>query len=301
MIIEKNGRTFKLVKKFEHDENLRASFNALTKSTYGFDFESWYQNGHWTDKYLPYALAHEDQIVANISVNIMDFKIKDEISRYIQLGTVMTDQTYRGMGLSRLLMDIILKEWEDQCDLIYLFANDSVLDFYPKFGFEKRDEYHYYQHIDISTQNFDTDLVRKLDLQNINDQSLLFKIVMNNQLKLEFMEVSNPYLIMFYSLNFLSNCFYYIEELDAIIVAETHLDETLIYGVFSRKETHSHQLTQLFIKEKTHSKIIKFDFVPEDTSKYVLKLSKEEDSTLFIKKIRKDLPERVKFPTLTHA
>ena len=37
-------------------------------------------------------------------------------------------------------MEWILQNWSDRCDGIYLFANDTVLDFYPKFGFLPAEE-----------------------------------------------------------------------------------------------------------------------------------------------------------------
>lgn len=49
----------------------------------------------------------------------------------------MTDVKYRDQGLLRIIMEKVIAEWKDKCELIYLFANDSVLDFYPKFGFDK--------------------------------------------------------------------------------------------------------------------------------------------------------------------
>jgi len=128
---------------YKEDITLRNSFNSLTEKTYGFNFEQWYEDGYWGDKYIPYSLLDGDKVVSNVSVNIMDFLILGEQKRYVQIGTVMTDEDYRGQGLCRALMEIVLKEWENKCDLIYLFANDSVLDFYPKFGFNVCDEYQY--------------------------------------------------------------------------------------------------------------------------------------------------------------
>ena len=64
----------------------------------------------------------------------------------------MTDPKYRGKGYSRILMEAIMKEYEGKVDGIYLYANDSVLDFYPRFGFTKRDEYQYVKQIEISAE-----------------------------------------------------------------------------------------------------------------------------------------------------
>ena len=53
----------------------------------------------------------------------------------------MTEQEYRHQGLSRVLPERVLTEWQSKCDLIYLFVNDEVLDFYPKFVFRPIVEY----------------------------------------------------------------------------------------------------------------------------------------------------------------
>nr|WP_307897013.1 GNAT family N-acetyltransferase [Clostridium botulinum] len=138
-----NDKKYSCACNYRDDSILRNSFNTLTEKTYGFNFKQWYEDGYWGDKYIPYSLLDGDNVVSNVSVNIIDFLILGEEKRYVQIGTVMTDEEYRGQGLCRTLMERVIKEWEDKCDLIYLFANDSVLDFYPKFGFDKCDEYQY--------------------------------------------------------------------------------------------------------------------------------------------------------------
>lgn len=315
MMTEKSGETYQLITNFKNEAIFRNSFNELTQNTYGFNFENWYQHGYWSDKYRPYSFVCNGKVVANVSVNIMDFMVDDEIKRYIQLGTVMTDTAHRGLGLSRLIMENILMEWEPKCDLIYLFANDSVLDFYTKFGFVKRDEYQYFKSTNNSDRLNGTDAAtdnadevskvevhfHKLDMTSSENKKRLFDIVENNKLKVKFMPVSNPYLIMFYSLNFMSECFYYCKEYDAIIVAELSEDDTVIYGVFSRMEMQQELLIDLFMQANTSSKTVRLDFSPDNSSLYKRDLYKAEDSTLFVKIVREDLPNQIMFPTLSHA
>lgn len=45
----------------------------------------------------------------------------------------MTHPDYRGQGLAKKLLEHVIAKYEDQYDFLYLFANDTVLDFYPKF------------------------------------------------------------------------------------------------------------------------------------------------------------------------
>jgi predicted GNAT family N-acyltransferase len=54
-----------------------------------------------------------------------------------QIGTVMTDPEYRGKGLAAELMNRVIGQYENESEAFYLFANDTVLDFYPRFGFRR--------------------------------------------------------------------------------------------------------------------------------------------------------------------
>ena len=49
----------------------------------------------------------------------------------------MTKETYRDQGLSRRLIEEILKDYQGKVDMIFLFTNETVLEFYPKFGFSR--------------------------------------------------------------------------------------------------------------------------------------------------------------------
>ena len=128
----------------KNDDRLRESFNELTRKTFCFDFVSWYETGHWGEMYLPHVLVDGDKVISNVSVNLMQFDLNGEKKNYIQLGTVMTDPEYRGQGLNRFIMEQILREYEGKVDGIYLFGNDSVLDYYPKFGFRPSKEYEFW-------------------------------------------------------------------------------------------------------------------------------------------------------------
>ena len=102
---------FALKKDYKENEPLRASFNALAKRTFGLDFEDWYQNGYWRENYIPYSMVCDENVAANVSVNLTDMLMNGEVKRLIQLGTVMTDEAFRGQGLIRGLMEEIEKDY----------------------------------------------------------------------------------------------------------------------------------------------------------------------------------------------
>ena len=142
-----NGRKYAFVKNYRRNEKLRKEYNKLTEKTYGFDFETWYQEGYWGEGHIPYTLFDGQSAVSNVSVNKIKFSVLGEEKEYIQLGTVMTDKAYKKQGLSSYLIKRAIDDTKSECDLIYLFANKNVLDFYPKFGFRETKEYNYFKDI----------------------------------------------------------------------------------------------------------------------------------------------------------
>ena len=164
-------KEYSFYKHFQDNKMLRHRLDLLSQKTFGgLTFENWYHHGFWTDKCIPYALFDGDNTVANIFACIFDLIIQGEKKRYIQLGTVMTEFEYRNNGLSRFLMEKVLEDWQNSCDTIFLLANDSVVNYYPKFGFIKESEYHYSMPISHKSRN-----VRKLDINNNDD----FKIILD--------------------------------------------------------------------------------------------------------------------------
>ena len=108
---------------YQENDKYRTAFNILVEKIFSLSFEEWYKAGYWNEKYIPYTLFDGEKAVANASVNIMDLNILGEQQRYIQIGTVLTDEDYRNKSLSRFLMQQILQDWDEKSDLIYLFAN----------------------------------------------------------------------------------------------------------------------------------------------------------------------------------
>ena len=131
------------VKHYMADDGLRAALNALTRQTFGFDFEKWYAAGGWEGDYLPYSLMEDGRMIANVSANRMRFLLGGQERRYIQLGTVMTDAAYRRRGLASQLMRTAMEDLRSECDGFYLFGDLGALGFYDQLGFSRITETRY--------------------------------------------------------------------------------------------------------------------------------------------------------------
>lgn len=128
---------YKLVKQLKDDNTLRKSFIDLAIKTFDLSFDAWYQQGYWSESYIPYAFVDKNKVIANASANIIDLVWQGQPRRYIQIGTVMTNIDYRNKGLAGQLIQHILDDWRDKADAFFLFANSTTVDFYPKFGFTR--------------------------------------------------------------------------------------------------------------------------------------------------------------------
>mgnify|MGYP000853796058 FL=1 len=117
-----------------HDTRYKAMMNNLMKSVFGFTFERWYARDLWNEGYECYSVVYDGRLISNVSMTKMTLLVAGHRVPAIQLGAVATLPEYRGLGLSRRIMEHILDKYLGTP--AFLFANKSVLEFYPKFGFE---------------------------------------------------------------------------------------------------------------------------------------------------------------------
>ncbi len=101
------------------------------------DFRPWYLRGGWTSTYEAFASVQADEIVANVSVMRMRLLVGGREVRGAQLGAVGCVPEMRGRGLMRPLLERVFTQLHSEADLLLLYANDGVLDFYPRFGFRR--------------------------------------------------------------------------------------------------------------------------------------------------------------------
>lgn len=296
--IEIQGECYEYASKYKDNEVLRTSFNNLAKKTFNIDFEQWYNDGYWGDGYIPYSLLVDKKVVANVSVSIMEFLILGKRKKYIQIGTVMTEEEYRGRGLCKTLIERVLKEWEDKCDLIYLFANDSVTEFYPKFGFVESEEYEC--SIDISKKSTSRNVI-KMDMENEKHREILKNIVSNTAAFSKVTMLESESLVMFYCTSFMQDSIYYLEDYKTIVIAEFESDKLYLQDVFSAKDIRLDIIIEEIITDEIKEVVI--GFTPNNNIGYKERLFKDEDTTLFLRGNESNIFKlnKLRFPVLSHT
>lgn len=284
---------YEFIKDYKNNDLLRKSFNQLSEKTFGLDFEDWYQNGYWGKNYIPYSFIHNNQIVANVSVNIMDFMLDCKTKHFIQLGTVMTEEKYRDQGLIRRLMGKIENDYH-KVDGFFLFANDSVLNFYPKLGYKKAIEFQYKKNVKIQEKKSAVQV-------SMEDKSNWKKIeeavkhsIPNGRLTM----INNMELIMFYVTKFMQKNVYYSEKYDTYVIAEEKGNNLFIHNIYAREVVDLDKIIRTF---GTDIKTVTLGFVPIKGDGYDIVEVDEEDTTLFVKGIPDFENYKAMFPTLSHA
>ncbi|WP_312432605.1 GNAT family N-acetyltransferase [Lacrimispora sp.] len=280
----------------KEDNVLRRSYNSLAEKTFGLSFEEFYQNGYWTDKYIPYSLIDDGKVIANASVNILKSFYNGQEKRCIQIGTVMTDSDYRNQGLSRYLIERILSEWKETCDTMYLFANDSVLDFYPKFGFVKAVEYQCSSPITPTKGR-----VRKLDMSHASDREFLKRYCLKSNPYSALAIKDNYELLMFYCTSLMKDCVYFLEDFDAVIIASNKNEILTCYDIFS---DGNHAMIEMVSRvAESQIRTVVFGFTPAEHAAFHSQILEEEDTTLFVLKGKDNwfVNHQMMFPVLSHA
>lgn len=272
----------------------------MAKKTFGIDFSSWYGMGYWNDNYIPYSFIDNGNVIANASISKMSVVINDKTYNAIQIGTVMTEEKYRNKGLAKELIVQILESYKDSYDFVYLFANETVLDFYPKFGFCRLDESEYFLALDKSNiQRVNNASPKRLSLDE--DRMLLEDYAKNRYVNTNTVDVKNSKeLLMFYFTIVFPKAIYYLEDLETIVLME-HEEETLhLFDIISYHKPQIEIVLSHLIKEST--KQVVFHFAPENLIKGMeVNTVSNDDDALFVLSDAPIVKGHFKFPITSHC
>lgn len=281
------------VKQYQDNNELRSGLNQLTQETFGFSFEGWYQQGLWTDRYRPYSLVHNNQIVANVSVSLIDFIVEGVRKHTVQIGAVMTGSEYRYKGLSRILFDIVMEEYDGKVDLMYLYANPSVRQFYPRFGFTVAEEFFCSKQYTRDTRYS----FSKLDGTAVVDRELLFDLISGTMPVSKYAMVNNPYLTMFYLTGPMADCCYYCEELKLVAIVEYEDESMLVDDIFCAGDIDLDQVIASLLDQDQRNVLL--GFIPHNMETFHIDLLQDPDTTFFVK--GNNFIKNGRLPILSHA
>ncbi len=221
-----------LVSDYMRDDTLRHALNDLTRKTFGFDFEDWVTGGFFEGDYIPYSFIENGKIISNVSANRMTFLQNGVEKNYIQIGTVVTDETYRRHGLAKKLMDHVVKQYKDSCDGFYLFANLNAVDFYNKCGFSKETEYRYFVKNEFCRRKTAGEISMPVNAADEQMKQKYMEMVRRSDANSSLEQLNKFGLQMFYTAD-MKNV-YYAKDMDCFIVAEMEENTLFLQSIICK-------------------------------------------------------------------
>ncbi|EKR65855.1 acetyltransferase (GNAT) domain protein [Leptospira weilii str. 2006001853] len=227
-------KEFNFHKNYVGEEKYREAFFQFTpKVLYGADFRLWHRLGFWESSYVPYSFFKNGIMVSNASVCEMRIIFNGEEYDAVQLATVGTLSEYQKRGLSRKLIERIFDDYQFKASFFFLFGNESVADFYPKFGFRRVEESCFFW------KNPNPFLVKKssYDFRILNSDSKedrnLFRRIASSSLPItkRFGALRYGFILSFYWIYAYTDHFYYFPKKDAILVIRREGNVLWIYDI----------------------------------------------------------------------
>ena len=235
-----------------YTEEYGEQLNDLILEAFHFSFDKWHEKKVWDDDFERYSIIENGVMLAQISVFKMKMLINGKKKEVLQLGGVATREEYRGKGLSREIMEHILAKYPDTP--AFLHGGNSVVDFYPKFGFKP---FQYKQpYIECKLHN-QGEMI-KLD---IKDPKVDMYLKERNQYS-KILDCLNQYSIdWFHLLYSFENNIYEIPQLDLMFVAKQKDNRLMIYDIVAKRNVTFEEIAPHLCFEGVH--IIEFDFNPD--------------------------------------
>ncbi len=272
---------YKICENYRDNDYLRNEFFNLVRYVFpSTDFEKWYLKGYWAENYIPYSILVDNKIIANASISKMNLLINGKNINGIQFGTVGTLPEYQKQGFSRILMDYVLHKYQDYTDIFFLFANDTVLDFYPKFGFKRFMEFAFVAKSNLPQPAYSA---RKLNINNKSDISLISDLLKSRFTLTEvFGAVDYDFITMWHILNIYPNNLYYLNNEEAIFILTEEKDKIHIWDVIFIKPFDIEASIANILKSNQIKSIIYY-FPPDQLNYNYDSVIPFEESPLFIR------------------
>lgn len=217
---------------FYADPMLASSFFALQRLVFPeIDLEQAYQRHFLSADIIPWGIFDGKQALSILNASKMTVMLHGEIKQAIQIGTVSTHPAYRHQGLAKQLFLRVLDTYA--VDFVFLMANDTVLDYYPKYGFKPQAEHVFRQQLSHTNQ---ANSFRQLQVdEGSNHKILRHAYAEREPLSNTFAVLNHSGLALWYCELFLSDQLWYNDETETLIVAKQEGAMLRVYDVVTKK------------------------------------------------------------------
>jgi len=273
-----------------NDPDYELLFDDLINEVFGFSFDTWLERKLWDEHYESYSIIKDNVMLANLCIFKTEMTVKEKHIRANQFGAVCTRECARGKGLSRLLIEHVLSVYSDTP--AFLFANDSVRDFYPRFGFKQVQTYRPTEKVMTNNQ------VQKTKL--CVDDPVLKDTIKNRAGNSTVMDCLNTYSTqMFHLIKDYADDIYLLPEKDTIVVAYQEDTRLFIADIISKKDISFEQIKADLPFSGIET--VEFGFCPDWLKANPVWEPVDMNKVMFFIKGDWDLPETFRFPATSET
>jgi len=230
-----------------------ALFDDLIKEVFGFSFKPWFEQELWDNRYESYSIIQDNKMLSNLCIYKTEMSSQGQRFQAIQLGAVCTRKSEQSKGLSRLLMEHVLNIYKNTP--AFLFANESVIDFYPRFGFRQVQTH---RPVIKATKNNKRTTAVKLEADDLAVKNAIYSRTGHSKI-LDCLD-TDP-IQVFHMLMSYPDDIYYLPTHDAIIVAQKKDKNLFIADVITNKPIKFEKIKQELPFKDIET--IEFGFCPD--------------------------------------
>lgn len=273
------------LRRIGHDahELHQAYFAFLERVFPGADFRLWSSRGGWECGYFAHAWFAGDEVVANIGVSETTLVVGGQRVLAWQLGGVGVLPEYRNKGLARTLMDCVLSQANELERRVFLFANDTALDLYPRFGFRRLRESIFRARAPVAVPILPMSgaRMRRLDLAAAADRALLQKLSTTAAPLCNHFSVIDYYSsLLWHGCNDKRDSFYYAPKCEAILVASQQGCELFLLDIIAPAHFDARPCVEQLADGTLNA--IEFGFAPHDWWPGEIEVLQDPRSELFV-------------------
>ncbi|MNC37421.1 Acetyltransferase (GNAT) family protein [compost metagenome] len=218
----------------------------------------------------------------------------------LQVGTVMTHPDYRGQGLFNALMEEALAPFGKEGNhLAFLYANESVVNLYPKLGFRRSPFYRLEADVKIGGA-VNPARLRKLDVNREEDWALIVRLAQGRApLSGKCSVPGATSIFLWYCLNIFPDAIYYAEDRELLLICEWSGETIGLMDVVSPRPLLLQDVADClagYPKEETIRAgryQVEFHFTPDfaDLAADEIRCRVDEEEFFFVKGEAGSLPE----------
>ncbi len=203
----------------------------------------------------------------------------------VQIGTVCTLPSYRKKGLVRDLMERAHAHWDGRCEFSYLFANESVLDFYQQFGYRPVRQHRF--HCSPPTWRPPEGKARLLDTAKTTDRMTMRGLAQHRApVSRRVGARSQAWLWLFHAMIVHPEHLLFIEDLGTIAVSQIVGNTLHVYDLVGRESISLAEVFSFIGSEAVTE--VSFHFTPDLMGISGIKATPADDAHLFV---RGDFPQ----------